>query len=109
MTRFAADLLHPAPTAVRAVPDFGAVVPDTPIDELLAAARAIRDAAHGTRITYSPKVFVPLTMLCRDQCGYCTFAQPPARPRCRPQPLPRRITCPHRLTSSSSSICPWPS
>src|ERR1700712_6033625 len=43
MTRFAADLLHPAPTAVRAVPDFGAVVPDTPIDELLAAARAIRD------------------------------------------------------------------
>src|SRR5205823_5348779 len=33
----------------------------------------------GTRITYSPKVFIPLTMLCRDKCGYCTFAQPPAR------------------------------
>jgi hypothetical protein len=31
------------------------------------------------RITYSPKVFIPLTMLCRDRCGYCTFAQPPAR------------------------------
>ncbi|MEO7556738.1 MAG: 5-amino-6-(D-ribitylamino)uracil--L-tyrosine 4-hydroxyphenyl transferase CofH [Acidimicrobiales bacterium] len=30
-------------------------------------------------MTYSPKVFIPLTMLCRDQCGYCTFAQPPAR------------------------------
>ena len=33
----------------------------------------------GTRITYSPKVFIPLTMLCRDRCGYCTFAKPPAR------------------------------
>lgn len=47
--------------------------------ELLARAAAIRDAAFGTRVTYSPKVFIPLTMLCRDQCGYCTFAQPPAR------------------------------
>ncbi|MEN9647147.1 MAG: synthase [Actinomycetota bacterium] len=50
-----------------------------PVDELMAEARAVRDAAHGTRITYSPKVFIPLTMLCRDKCGYCTFAQPPAR------------------------------
>ena len=49
------------------------------LDELMARARAVRDAAHGTRITYSPKVFIPLTMLCRDKCGYCTFAQPPAR------------------------------
>ena len=48
-------------------------------EELLAAAREIRDLHHGTRITYSPKVFIPLTMLCRDRCGYCTFAQPPAR------------------------------
>src|SRR3954468_17102015 len=47
--------------------------------ELMARARAIRDEAHGTRVTYSPKVFIPLTMLCRDKCGYCTFAQPPAR------------------------------
>ena len=50
-----------------------------PLDQLLAEARAVRDAAHGTRITFSPKVFIPLTMLCRDKCGYCTFAQPPAR------------------------------
>ena len=35
--------------------------------------------AHGYRITYSPKVFIPLTKLCRDRCGYCTFAQAPAR------------------------------
>ncbi len=42
-------------------------------------ARSIRDAHHPTRVTYSPKVFIPLTKLCRDRCGYCTFAQPPAR------------------------------
>ena len=47
--------------------------------ELFAQARAIRDAATGTRITYSPKVFIPLTKLCQDRCGYCTFAEPPAR------------------------------
>jgi FO synthase len=50
-----------------------------PIEELVAAAGDLRDAATGTRITFSPKVFVPLTRLCRDHCGYCTFAQPPAR------------------------------
>lgn len=47
--------------------------------DLLAKAAAKRDEAFGNRVTYSPKVFIPLTMLCRDQCGYCTFAQPPAR------------------------------
>ncbi len=50
-----------------------------PLDELTARARQVRDQAHGNRITYSPKVFIPLTMLCRDRCGYCTFARPPAR------------------------------
>src|ERR1051326_6458723 len=43
------------------------------------AAAARRDATTGTRITFSPKIFIPLTMLCRDRCGYCTFAKPPAR------------------------------
>jgi len=47
--------------------------------ELMSRAREIRDKAFGSRVTYSPKVFIPLTMLCRDKCGYCTFAQPPAR------------------------------
>jgi FO synthase len=50
-----------------------------PLRELMTRARKIRDATKGTRITYSPKVFIPLTMLCRDHCGYCTFARPPAR------------------------------
>ena len=44
---------------------------------LLAHARAQRDEAHGRTITYSPKVFIPLTTLCRDRCTYCTFAKPP--------------------------------
>src|SRR4051812_20984178 len=52
---------------------------DVPLDTVLAQAREVRDRVHGTRVTYSPKVFIPLTMLCRDKCGYCTFAQPPAR------------------------------
>ena len=55
------------------------ISPGTSLGELLAEARRIRDLHHGTRVTYSPKVFIPLTMLCRDHCGYCTFAKPPAR------------------------------
>jgi FO synthase len=49
-----------------------------PTAELMAEAARLRDAAHGARVTFSPKVFIPLTMLCRDKCGYCTFAKPPA-------------------------------
>jgi FO synthase len=52
---------------------------DTPLRELLDRASELRDETTGTRITYSPKVFIPLTMLCRDRCGYCTFAKAPAR------------------------------
>ncbi len=52
---------------------------DVTFDELLPLAASARDAAFGTRVTYSPKVFIPLTMLCRDRCGYCTFAKAPAR------------------------------
>src|SRR5829696_667043 len=48
-----------------------------PLEELLAAARERRRG--GGLVTYSPKVFIPLTTLCRDVCGYCTFARPPRR------------------------------
>ena len=51
----------------------------TELGSLRAEARRVRDAAHGSRVTFSPKVFIPLTMLCRDRCGYCTFAKAPAR------------------------------
>src|SRR3954470_7521358 len=50
-----------------------------PLHELTAAARAVRAAERGGLITYSPKVFIPLTKLCRDVCHYCTFARPPRR------------------------------
>jgi len=49
------------------------------LPELMGAAARKRDARFGTRVKYSPKVFIPLTMLCRDRCGYCTFAKAPAR------------------------------
>ena len=47
------------------------------LPELMAAAAAKRDAAHGRLISYSRKVFIPLTKLCRDVCHYCTFAERP--------------------------------
>jgi FO synthase len=46
---------------------------------LMALAAALRDAHHGALMTYSRKVFIPLTHLCRDVCHYCTFAAPPRR------------------------------
>jgi FO synthase len=49
------------------------------VDELLPRAQAARERGRGTVVTYSPKVFIPLTKLCRDVCHYCTFAQPPRR------------------------------
>ena len=52
---------------------------EIPLPDLVALAGAKRDEAHGRRVTFSPKVFIPLTMLCRDRCGYCTFAKAPAR------------------------------
>ena len=49
------------------------------LEELLSLAGELRDRGHGRAVSYSRKVFVPLTMLCRDVCHYCTFAKPPAR------------------------------
>jgi len=46
---------------------------------LMRVAAALRDAGHGGLISYSRKVFIPLTQLCRDVCHYCTFAHPPRR------------------------------
>jgi len=47
---------------------------------LLAAAGELRDRHKGRVVTFSPKVFVPLTNLCRDFCGYCTFRKAPDEP-----------------------------
>ena len=46
---------------------------------LMSAAAARRDHAHGPLVSYSRKVFIPLTQLCRDVCHYCTFAHPPRK------------------------------
>ncbi|GFZ89715.1 FO synthase [Sphingobium fuliginis] len=50
---------------------------DMPLADLLAAASALRDEGHGRVQSWSRKVFIPLTQLCRNLCHYCTFSQPP--------------------------------
>jgi FO synthase len=47
------------------------------LQSLMTVAAALRDEAHGDLVSYSRKVFIPLTQLCRDVCHYCTFAHPP--------------------------------
>src|SRR5580704_7789237 len=51
-----------------------------PLEELLSAASALRARGKGSTVTYSKKVFIPLTTLCRDYCGYCTFRKDPGEP-----------------------------
>ena len=48
--------------------------------ELLATARILKERHHPGVITYSRKVFLPLTNLCRDYCGYCTYRRDPGEP-----------------------------
>jgi FO synthase len=50
------------------------------LTSLLQAAASRRDRFHGRTISYSKKVFIPLTRLCRDYCGYCTFRRDPGEP-----------------------------
>ncbi|MBI5947466.1 MAG: 5-amino-6-(D-ribitylamino)uracil--L-tyrosine 4-hydroxyphenyl transferase CofH [Chloroflexi bacterium] len=50
---------------------------ETDLGPLLETAATLRDRGHGNLISYSRKVFIPLTQLCRDVCHYCTFAHPP--------------------------------
>src|SRR5437016_1346698 len=52
----------------------------SPLHELLAAATELRAQGKGTVITFSKKVFIPLTTLCRDYCSYCTFRKDPGQP-----------------------------
>lgn len=52
-------------------------VPESDLSVLCDVASAMRDAAHGRTLTYSPKVFLPVTNLCRDRCTYCTFRRDP--------------------------------
>jgi FO synthase len=54
--------------------------PPAGLPDLLAEAAEMRDRGRGRRVTFSKKVFVPLTTLCRDYCGYCAFRRDPGEP-----------------------------
>ncbi|HZD54546.1 MAG TPA: 5-amino-6-(D-ribitylamino)uracil--L-tyrosine 4-hydroxyphenyl transferase CofH [Woeseiaceae bacterium] len=62
----------------------------SPLDRLMASAAALRDAGSGGIVTWSPKVFIPLTELCRNVCHYCTYAKTPRRAR-QPYLEPDRV------------------
>ena len=57
--------------------DASAFAASDDLDALMATAAKLRDEGHGRLVSYSRKVFIPLTQLCRDSCHYCTFAHPP--------------------------------
>jgi 7,8-didemethyl-8-hydroxy-5-deazariboflavin synthase CofG subunit len=54
--------------------------PDDALPALMAAASTLRDRHKGKTVTYSRKVFLPVTNLCRDRCSYCTFRKDPGDP-----------------------------
>jgi FO synthase len=54
-----------------------ALLPEAPVEQLLPVAESLTCAGFGETVTYSRKVFIPLTQLCRDVCHYCTFAKAP--------------------------------
>jgi FO synthase len=54
--------------------------PDSDLDAMLSAAAELRDRGKGRDVTYSRKVFLPITNLCRDRCTYCTFRKDPGDP-----------------------------
>src|SRR5258708_7111216 len=73
-----AALLARAETGARLSTDDALALADmTDLAALMPIAATLRDAGHGNLVSYSRKVFIPLTQLCRDVCHYCTFAHPP--------------------------------
>ena len=81
-----ASILDRAKSGRRLTREDGYALIAAPSDDvplLFEAARALADAGHGRRVTFSAKVFVPLTTLCRDYCGYCTFRRDPGEPGAR--------------------------
>ncbi len=75
---------RPTPDEARAL---ARIEPDTGLDELLAVAGELRDRGHGDLVSYSRKVFLPLTHLCRDICHYCVFARAPKKGEAAYMPL----------------------
>ncbi|MFZ8898300.1 MAG: 5-amino-6-(D-ribitylamino)uracil--L-tyrosine 4-hydroxyphenyl transferase CofH [Alphaproteobacteria bacterium] len=76
------EIIAAAAGGARLYADEALVLADTSAEDLIpltAAAATLRDAHWGDKISYSRKVFIPLTHLCRDVCHYCTFAKPPKK------------------------------
>jgi FO synthase len=76
---FATILGHAAGGAPLSQADALALAECDDLPALMRVAAQLRDTGHGGLISYSRKVFIPLTQLCRDVCHYCTFAHPPRR------------------------------
>jgi FO synthase len=75
-----AAILAGAETGALLAPNEALALADvTDLAALMPVAAALRDKGHGNLVSYSRKVFIPLTQLCRDVCHYCTFAHPPRR------------------------------
>ena len=71
------SFLEQRPTVAEAL----ALAGVTDMQKLTQLAGRLRDQGHGNLVSYSRKIFIPLTKLCRDFCHYCTFAQPPSQQR----------------------------
>ena len=79
MVGFAAILNRAASGARLSADDALALADVSDLEALMPVAALLRDEGHGPLVSYSKKVFIPLTQLCRDVCHYCTFAHPPRR------------------------------
>ncbi|MXX77224.1 MAG: 7,8-didemethyl-8-hydroxy-5-deazariboflavin synthase [Holophagales bacterium] len=75
---------RPTPDEARAL---ARVEPGAGLEQLIATAGELRDRGHGDLVSYSRKVFLPLTHLCRDICHYCVFARPPKKGEAAYMPL----------------------
>ena len=64
------------------------------LKQLMRISRHLADIGHGDTLTYSPKVFIPLTRLCRDVCHYCTFAT-----------VPRHVESPYMQIEEILELC----
>ena len=79
--RLASDLLAASPqTGILARTSALRLAEEATLDDLLAAATRLRAQGKGSVVSFSKKVFIPLTTLCRDYCGYCTFRKDPGQP-----------------------------
>ena len=82
--------------------------PDRDLDDLIGAAGDLRDRGKGHRVTYSRKVFLPVTNLCRDRCTYCTFRKDPGDPGAwtmRPEEIAAWSRRGHELGCKEALMC----